>query len=76
MNTTQINWLKSLDPEGMDGSLQNVLIRSDLQSIPFDKVAQVLIVSLMNDKASLRQENCKMSSILKKHNLYHMILED
>ena len=76
MNITQINWLKSLDPDGMDGSLQQILLRNDLQTIPFDKVAQVLIVSLVNDKLTLITENKKLSQILKNENLYHKLLEE
>lgn len=35
MNQFQIDKIKTLDPEGLDGSVQQVLLRSDLNQIQF-----------------------------------------
>lgn len=75
MNTQQIQMIQALDPNSFDGSIQSLLLRSDIATIPFEKALSFLVQALMNDKASLREENKKMSGILKEAGLYHKILE-
>lgn len=76
MNTQQIDWLKSLPNADTDGTLNSLLLRSDIATIPFEKALSFLVQALMNDKTTLSNENKKMSYILKEHNLYHKILEN
>ena len=75
MNKDQVALIKKLDPNGLDGSIQSLLLRSDLATIPFEKALSFLVQALMNDKTMLANENRKMSAILRKHDLYHLILE-
>lgn len=76
MNQQQTEWLKSLPNADTDGTLNSLLLRSDIATIPFEKALSFLVQALMNDKLTLQAEGRKMSSILKEHNLYHKILEN
>lgn len=71
MNATQIDKLKSLDKDGCDGSIQQVLLRNDLAQIPFADACFHVAQCLKNDKITLTEENKKLVAILKKHNLYN-----
>lgn len=75
MNGNQIELLKKLDPNGLDGSIQSLLLRSDIATITFEKALSFLVQALMNDKTTLANENRKMSRILKEAGLYYKILE-
>lgn len=70
MTPQQIEKLKSLDKEGCDGSIQQVLLRSDINQINFADACYHIARCLKNDKTSLADENKKFASILKKHGLY------
>ena len=76
MNKDQVALIKKLDPNGLDGSIQSLLLRSDLATITFEKALSFLVQALMNDKTTLANENKKLSQILKDHNLYGKLLED
>lgn len=71
MNQLQIDKLKSLDKDGCDGSIQQVLLRNDLAKIPFADACFHIAQCLKNDKTTLTDENKKLVAILKKHNLYN-----
>lgn len=43
MTPQQIDKLKSLDKEGCDGSIQQVLLRSDLSKVPTGMLAFTLL---------------------------------
>lgn len=70
MNDHQISRIKSLDPESVDGSIQQVLLRDDLNQIPFSDACYHIAKCLKHDKTALEFENKKLASILKKHGLY------
>lgn len=76
MNTSQVESLKKLDPDGLDGSIQSLLLRPDIATIPFENALKFLVQALMNDKLTLQTEGRKMSSTLKENSLYHKILEN
>lgn len=70
MNQHQIDKIKALDKDGCDGSVQQVLLREDLAQIPFADACFHIARCLKNDKTALAEENKKLVTILKKHNLY------
>lgn len=70
MNQFQIDKIKALDVEGLDGSIQQVLLRSDLNQIQFSDACYHIAQCLKGDKTALMGENKKLVSILKKHGLY------
>jgi len=71
MNQYQIDKIKALDPNECDGSIQQVLLRDDLNQIPFSDACYHIAKCLKNDKTSLQLENKKLVGVLKKHNLYN-----
>ncbi len=70
MNQLQIDKIKSLDKDACDGSIQQVLLRSDLSKVPYGDACFHIAQCLKNDKTALAEENKKLVAILKKHNLY------
>ena len=71
MNQLQIDKIKSLDKECCDGSIQQVLLRSDLSKVPYGDACFHIAQCLKNDKTALELENKKLRGILKKYNLYN-----
>ena len=71
MTPQQIDKLKSLDKEGCDGSIQQVLLRSDINQINFADACYHIARCLKNDKTALADENKKLVTILKRNNLYN-----
>lgn len=59
-----------VDPKKEYGSLQALISEGDLRTLSFDSVAKRLIVSMVNDRQALLNENKNMGAYLKKHNLY------
>lgn len=58
MERAQLDFLRSLDPEGMDGTVQTFLMNyPDLPSASFETVICKLVVALLRDKASLVRSN-------------------
>ena len=71
MNQYQIDKIKTLDPNECDGSVQQVLLRTDLNQIPFSDTCYHIAKCLKNYKTALELENKKLVGILKKYNLYN-----
>ena len=71
MNDLQIQKIKSLDKDACDGSIQQVLLRSDLSKVPYGDACFHIAQCLKGDKTALAEENKKLVAILKKHNLYN-----
>ena len=70
MNKVQIEQLQALDPDKQDGTIQGLLLRDDINQIPFGKALEYLVVMLTENKKALVHENKAMSAALKKHGLY------
>lgn len=70
MNDHQISRIKSLGPDSVDGSIQQVLLRDDLNQVQFSEACFHIARCLKNDKTALAEENKKLVSILQRHNLY------
>lgn len=65
MNTKQIEFLKSLDPDGIDGTIQIFLMQKNLNEIPFETVAKEIMKNLVNEKRFLMIQNTRLSSLVK-----------
>ena len=70
MNQYQIDKIKALDEDSTDGSIQSLLLRSDLNQVQFSDACFYLAQVLKSDKESLLLENAKLVKILKKYGLY------
>jgi hypothetical protein len=58
-----------------DGTIQHFVLNTNPNS-NFESVLKEMVDRLLADKRGTIQENQKMSSILKKHGLYYLILEE
>lgn len=64
MNREQIEFIKSLDKEQMDGTIQSVLLSEGLTIKSFDAVCRHLLVNLKAEKDYLIRDNIKLSKEL------------
>ena len=62
MNEQQISKIKSLDKESCDGSIQNLLLRSDLSIVPYGDACFHIAQCLKNDKTALELERWVIDS--------------
>ena len=76
MNQIQVDFIKQLDPEGMNGTVASVMLRDDLNMCNYTKTLEFLLQVTIGERKMLIEENMKLSKILKDRNLYHLILED
>ena len=76
MNQIQVDFIKELDPEGMNGTVASVLLRNDLNMCNYTKTLEFLLQVTIGERKMLIEENMKLSKILKDRNLYHLILEE
>lgn len=65
MNKEQIDFIRSLDPDGIDGTIQIFLMQKNLNEIPFEAVAKEIMKNLVNEKRFLMIQNTQLSSMVK-----------
>lgn len=66
MNTTQIEYIRSLDPLRIDGTIQSVLMSENLNEVSFERVLKLLLEAVIREKKFLVSQNIKFSnSVLK-----------
>lgn len=70
MKKDEYEWLKSLDPEMLDGTITQFLLMSDVEKVEFRYVLKTLVKSLYEEKLALQRENKRYAGVLKKHGLY------
>lgn len=70
MTPIQIQWIKSLDKDAQSGDIQSVLLRDDLNKVPFEEVLKFLLVVTLQHKEAYKEENKKLTKALKDNNLY------
>jgi hypothetical protein len=70
MNLNQIEFLKSLDKDGMNGDIQSVLLRKDLNKVPFEEALRFILLATLQHKEVYKTENQKLTKILKDRGLY------
>lgn len=76
MNQIQIDFIKQLDPEGLNGTVASIMLRNDLNMCNYTKTLEHLLQVTIGERKMLIEENMKLSKILKDRNLYHLILEE
>lgn len=64
MTREQIEFLKSLDKEQMDGTIQSVLLSEGLTTKSFESVCKHLLLNLKAEKDHLIQDNIRLSKEL------------
>lgn len=64
MKQEAIDFLKSLDPDGMNGTIQSVLMNPNLGSAGFEQVLKMLLVQTLQEKEALIGLNMKMTNYL------------
>ncbi len=65
MTPQQIEWIKSLDKEGVNGTIQGVLLRDDLGQVPLEGALKYLLSNTLTEKEALQKDNGKMFNALK-----------
>lgn len=70
MNQSDMDWIKNLDPQGMNGTIQSLLFREDLQSCSMTDCLKWLVRHSLDEKQTLEEENKKMANVLRQHGLY------
>ncbi len=70
MNLVQIEFLKSLDKDGMNGDVQTILLRKDLNKVPFEEALRFILLATFSHKEVYKTENQKLTKILKDRGLY------
>lgn len=70
MDQQNIQRLKKLDPNQLNGTIQNVLMRGDLHTVSFADACYWILSRELEFKDTLQKENDKMRKILEKNGLY------
>jgi len=70
MKENEIRFLISLDPDRVNCTVQELLMRPNILQMPYTKALEYLVVQTLNEKKTLQDENSVLSSVLKKNNLY------
>lgn len=53
MTEDQINFFKTLDPDGLDGTIQSVLLNENLKFANFEAILKMLICCILSEKRFL-----------------------
>ena len=70
MTPIQISFLKTLDKDAQSDDIQSVLLRKDLNQVPFEEALKFILVATLQHKEVYKTENQKLVKILKDHGLY------
>ena len=70
MKSDEINFLISLDPQRVSGTIQDLLMRPNILNMPYHKALEYLVKQTLEEKKALTEENRVLSSVLKANNLY------
>lgn len=73
MQQQYVEFLKSLDPDGMHGTIQGILFRDDLSVVPFDQVAKHLLTVICDERRVLIEQNDRMRLVMEQHGIYNSL---
>ena len=59
MNQIQIDFIKQLDPEGLNGTVASVLLRNDLNMCNYTKTLEFLLQTTIGERKMLIEENMR-----------------
>lgn len=65
MKQQDIDWIKKLDPEEMNGTIQSVLLSNDLSTVGFESVLKFLLIRTLEEKRGYIEEIKKRDMYLK-----------
>lgn len=69
MTPQQIAKIQMLDPKNVNGTIQSVLLRDDLNEQSFDGTLYFLLKVVLMEKQGLEQENKRFFKVLKQNGL-------
>ena len=70
MNQIQIDFIKQLDPEGLNGTVASIMLRDDLNMCNYTKTLEHLLQTTIGERNFYEEENKRFAKILKENNLY------
>jgi len=70
MKPDEINFLISLDPQRLSGTIQDLLMRPNILNMPYHKALEYLVKQTLEEKKALTEENRVLSSVLKREGVY------
>lgn len=74
MKKEQIAFLKSLDPDGKDGTIQAMLMNPNITAEPFDQVAKALLLQLMIEKNFLVKQNIQVIGMIQDNRAFNKLV--
>jgi len=66
MKENEIRFLVSLDMDRESGTIQELLMRPNILSMPYHKALEYLVKQTLEEKKALTEENRVLSSVLKR----------
>jgi hypothetical protein len=72
MNKEQIAFIRSLDKDNMNGTIQSLLHQKNIEEVQFTEALKFLLVNTLREKETLAKENRSMVKFLKGKGLYSM----
>ena len=70
MKPNEIEKIHQLDPNGMSGTIQSVLMNSDINKLDYPSVIYYLLVKTLEERNFLEKDNKKLINILMSNGLY------
>lgn len=61
MTRDEIEFLRSLDKDGVDGTIQAMILDPNITKAPFNSVARILLTQLVKEKHHLVKDNINLS---------------
>lgn len=69
MNSQEIEYIKNLDKDGLNGTIQSTLFNPQLKEASFTVVLKYLLEKTLDEKAALQVLHDRMFKELQKHGL-------
>lgn len=69
MNKDQINFINSLDPLGMNGTISTILFAQDIEKFDYVKTLEFLLNSTIMEKNTIMKEQKKLIKFIKDNGL-------
>ena len=61
MDKEQIDFIKSLDPKGVSGTIQSVVMSSNIEKLPYVKALEFILKATLMEKERLIEDNKQLS---------------
>ena len=70
MKPNEIEKIRQLDPNGLSGTIQSVLMNSDINKLDYPSVIYYLLVKTLEERSFLEKDNKKLINILMSNGSY------